>query len=660
MHSRGSAIGVLVLLACALICNAGTFRAPADTPWPLILSSAGHAPAVDGSAADIYIAPRNAPASPDWRAKAMSGAAVILEGGSPLASEFGFRPGSGTISCIHIVDEHNSNLPVVWASAVDIPRYDIPPDARIFAKERWTGAPVIAGYRLGAGAVLWVATSAGTNGYERFPYLTQALADLGFGPSFRSSRLWAFFDDSYRSRADPDYLAARWRKAGIAALHVASWHFFDPDSTHDQYLQKLIAACHRHGILVYAWIELPHVSDAFWAQHPEWREKTALLQDAQLDWRKLMNLQNPDCVKAIQAGLRDMIQRFDWDGVNLAELYFESLEGAANPARFTPMNSDVRAMFRARFGWDPIGIWGQRNDPASLRQFLDFRAELAEKMQVDWLRFAAQLQSLHPGLDLVLTHVDDRFDTGMKDAIGADAARVLPLLDTQPFSFLIEDPATVWNLGPQRYPEIAKRYAPLTPHRDRLAIDINIVDRYQDVYPTRQQTGTELFELVHMASSSFPRVALYFENSILKPDLPFLSAAAANVTRYSKEKQGISVASPADFDLVWTGSGAMVDGKSWPLITAEAVHLPAGEHLVQPAPARTGISIADLNATLLSASADAGHAAFRYSSSSRAIVQFNHKPAAMTLDGQAFAAKCVEESNCTVLLPRGEHSITVR
>jgi len=204
MHSRGSAIGVLVLLACALICNAGTFRAPADTPWPLILSSAGHAPAVDGGAADIYIAPRNAPASPDWRAKAMSGAAVILEGGSPLASEFGFRPGSGTISCIHIVDEHNSNLPVVWASAVDIPRYDIPPDARIFAKERWTGAPVIAGYRLGAGAVLWVATSAGTNGYERFPYLTQALADLGFGPSFRSSRLWAFFDDSYRSRADPD------------------------------------------------------------------------------------------------------------------------------------------------------------------------------------------------------------------------------------------------------------------------------------------------------------------------------------------------------------------------------------------------------------------------------------------------------------------------
>ena len=63
----------------------------------------------------------------------------------------------------------------------------------------------------------------------------------------------------------------------------------------------------------------------------------------------------------------------------------------------------------------------------------------------------------------------------------------------------IESPS-VWNLGPQRYPEIARRYQPLTKRADKLAIDINIVDRYQDVYPTKQQTGSELFELVHLAS----------------------------------------------------------------------------------------------------------------------------------------------------------------
>ena len=50
--------------------------------------------------------------------------------------------------------------------------------------------------------------------------------------------------------------------------------------------------------------------------------------------------------------------RFDWDGVNLAELYFESLEGHDNPARFTPMNDDVRAEFQADVaGFDPLELF---------------------------------------------------------------------------------------------------------------------------------------------------------------------------------------------------------------------------------------------------------------------------------------------------------------
>ncbi len=295
-------------------------------------------------------------------------------------------------------------------------------------------------------------------------------------------------------------------------------HFYDADPERDRYLKSLIEACHRHGILVYAWIELPHVSEKFWSDHPEWREKTAILQDAQLDWRKLMNLTNRDCFKAVSIGITGLIDRFDWDGVNMAELYFESLEGAANPSRFTPMNDDVRREFRASQGFDPVELFHTRKDQASLRSFLDFRALLVRRMQEEWIAEIEKIRLTHSDLDLVLTHVDDRFDAGMKDAIGADAGRALPLLEAHDFTFLIEDPATVWNLGPQRYPEIARRYQPLTKRVDKLAIDINIVDRYQDVYPTKQQTGIELFELVHLASVAFPRVTLYFENSILLPD----------------------------------------------------------------------------------------------------------------------------------------------
>ena len=347
-----------------------------------------------------------------------------------------------------------------------------------------------------------------------------------------------------------------------------------------------------------------------------------------------------------------MIERFDWDGVNLAELYFESLEGAANPARFTPMNDDVRAAFRSRSGWDPIDLWTTRKDAASLRQFLDFRAGLARRMQEDWLAAVESFRQFRPDLDIVLTHVDDRFDTGMKDSIGADAARVLPLLDHHSFSFLIEDPATVWNLGPQRYPEIAKRYQPLTAHTEKLAIDINIVDRYQDVYPTKQQTGVELFELVHVASAAFPRVALYFENSILKPDLDLLAASSAVLTHYSKDHHRISVESPIDIELNWAAAGALVDGKPWPAQSPTALRLTPGPHTIEPAPKRDTIALIDLNAKLRSASESGKRIMFEYSSDSRAIARFDRKPSRVEVDGAPIAADAV------ILLPRGDHRVT--
>jgi len=212
----------------------------------------------------------------------MGGAALILEGSSPLATSFGFIPTSATVQTIHIVDEHNPALPVVWNKAIEIPPLRNRRHRSRLAKERWTGAAVVAGYRLGAGAVLWIATDPGVNGYERFPYLPQALADLGFESSFRASRLWAFFDYSYRSRARSRLSRRTLARRRHRPIHAASWHFYDADPARDDYLRQLILACHRHGILVYAWVELPHVSEQFWNDHPAWREKTALLQDAEL------------------------------------------------------------------------------------------------------------------------------------------------------------------------------------------------------------------------------------------------------------------------------------------------------------------------------------------------------------------------------------------
>jgi hypothetical protein len=632
----------LVLLLQPLTCLA------AD-PWANILSS------VNLPSNAVSVAPENVE----------DGAFVMLQGESKLATSLGFRALERQITVRNVIDLRAPKLAIIWEQPVRIPVFEIPKDARLFVKERWEGAPLMAGFRRGSGAVLWMATPPGPEGHERFPYLLQALQDLGLEPPLRSSRIWAFLDTAYRSRVDVDYFAARWRKAGIGALHISAWHFFEPDPQRDEYLKSLIEACHRRAILVYAWLELPHVSEAFWIQHPEWREKTASGADAQLDWRKLMNLANPDCSKAVTAGVRALIERFDWDGVNLAELYFESLEGHANPSRFTPLNADVRREFSAAHGFDPLELFTLESprhlskNAQGLRAFLDYRAELARRLQSQWIDQIDSVRQQRGWLDLVLTHVDDRIDPQTRDRIGADAAKLLPLLETRDFTFLVEDPATMWNQGPARYPRIAANYAPLTKRADRLAIDINIVERYQDVYPTKQQTGTELFQEVNLAARSFPRVALYFENSIFSTDLPLLPAAAAVATRFERLDGKVRIESPHGVGLAWKGA-AQVNGRLWPAGDGTTLLLPAGPFEVEPAKAEPAVRLLDFNGELKTAAARPNGIEFSYDSRARALGMVSRSPKRVEIDGATAKVPVWRSSNGFVLpLPRGQHLVYV-
>jgi hypothetical protein len=628
----------------------------APGPWPAVLSSIGLR---ENATGDVLVVPNGAQVSlQDCQSRLDRGAFLILEGQSPLAESFGFHATQKPHVIVRSVEDvRASKLHIVWEKPLDLPVFEIPKEARVFAAERWQGVPLMAGFKRAKGAVLWIAASPGPHGYERFPYIPQALADLGLEAPFRSERLWAFFDSAYRSRVDIDYFAARWKAAGIGALHVAAWHYWERDPQADEYLRKLIDACHRNGIVVYAWLELPHVSEKFWDQHPEWREKTALLQDAQLDWRKLMNLTNRAAFAEVSKGMRDLIGRFDWDGVNLAELYFESLEGFDNPARMTPMNDDVRAEFRKKEGFDPIELFSsiKVKQGSGMAQFVDFRADLARRQQSEWLAQIEEIRKTKPYLDLALTHVDDRFDTTMREKIGADASKVLPMLGSHDFTFLIEDPATIWNLGPQRYPQIAARYSGLTPAQDKLAIDINVVERYQDVYPTKQQTGTELFELIHTASAAFPRVALYFENSILSPDLPLLSAAASQVDRAETVAGKLVVESRHGAGVPWQGP-ALVDGKPWPVLNGKTLWLARGPHSIEPAAKPTAFRMLDFNGELKSAKVVADGVEFAYHSSARAMATLEHAPRKVEIDG---AETKPEMAGNVLILPRGQHLVTL-
>jgi hypothetical protein len=595
-----------------------------------------------------------------------SGATLITEEITPLSQALGFRAGPDRT----VQDAEELAYPDVeihWQRPVKVTSPVLPDGALLLNRSRSGQIPLAALVSRGRGKCLFLAAPLDPEfgeGYKRFPYLPQQLMQAGVVFPFRSERLAALFDYGYRVKADLEALARRWRSSGISSLHVGAWDFFDPDGDKTGYLKKLIQACHQNGILVYAWLEWPHVSESFWKRHPQWRETTALGRDAEVDWRLLMNLEDPDCFRAATKGLRELLVGFDFDGVDIAELYFESTAGPASPEEFTPLNRQIRRDYRSRSGIDPMDFF-QKHSPlywkrnaAAWKQFVDYRVELERSLNQRVLDFLAGLRrTAKPSLALILLYVDNIYDPAMREGVGADLKVMLPLLEQYDFTLVMEDPWTVWHLGPRRYAELAKSYARLTRKTDRLGIDINIVERAQEVFPTQQQTGSEFLQLLHYAGQHFPTVMVYAEQTPYPQDLELVPYALASGASAETVGRALVVHSERPVICHLNNSGRVfVDGKPWPAVSADGVLLPKGTHEVAigqgsgPGKPR----LIRFNGTLLDARYLGQQAIeFSYESEARAIALFDRPVRLLQFDGGGGGGSGPDWA----MLPAGRHRI---
>ena len=68
----------------------------------------------------------------------------------------------------------------------------------------------------------------------------------------------------------------------------------------------------------------------------------------------------------------------------------------------------------------------------------------------------------------------DWVESGMRDALGADTSRLLPFLQAQHASVLVEDPAPLWNLGAERYSKLAQKWKDIGLVDSKIAVDIDV------------------------------------------------------------------------------------------------------------------------------------------------------------------------------------------
>ena len=303
-----------------------------------------------------------------------------------------------------------------------------------------------------------------------------------------------------------------------------------------------------------------------------------------------MALSIPECFAAVAGWTVDLLQRFDWDGADLAEVYFESPLGLEQPDLFTPMNGAVREAFRARSGFDPKDLFDERSprfferDPAALEAFLSYRRDAAVDLHERLLGVLAGTRERKPYLDVVLTLVDALYDTRMRDRVGIDTQRIVALGARFPFELQVEDPFTLWIMGPERYAKMAADYARIVAPGQRLAVDVNVVPREGDVRPTAQQTGLELYRLVAEARRGFPRVCLYSEASVYPQDgalLPSALAATATFAPSGPREAVVESDGTVELSTDMDSTAARLDGRDWPAVRGGEVLLPRGRHIVE-------------------------------------------------------------------------------
>lgn len=607
-----------------------------------------------------------------------NGANIILERPSQLSAALGILPLERSRLMKAVTDEYYPTVPITWAVPDTLNDFETEFDYITYASDPALGQPAVIGGEYGQGRYLYWGTlfdPETRGGYGRYPFLPEMLRyQFGLKPLVRREAVEIFFDPGSREEISIEDLIKMWRKNGVRTIYAAGWHSYR-DYTYDY--GRLIELAHQNAMRVYLWLELPHISDRFWLDHPEWREKNALGADADTSgahWRRPMALNLPACREAVMAELRNMLLAHDWDGVNLAELYYVSAAGPAEPRWFTPMNRGFREDFSRRHGYDP----GLLFDPSSRRYWQrDARAlqavyHLREEMVNEQIRrfvtlFLQVEAEKKASWEIIVTTLDAAMAPAAAAAVGVNTAAIAALADELPFTLQLEEPPLANPAGPEEYTAMIDRGAASSRGRIPLAT-LNLVDRPQRPgLVTPQITGLELYQTLQQGQERGARLPLNSEASLYEVDSGYLPLALAAATRESLAVAQWCIDAATSVSLLLDPKqhpDVLVDGSVWPAYHRGHLILPAGRHTIEPIDRTSSFfkgfwaegRLIALSGELLELQRIVRGIRLRYRSETANWLVLSEKPHAIEVDGIKTAPAMMRgELGYAFALPAGEH-----
>ncbi len=602
-----------------------------------------------------------------------NGGQLILDGKSPLAEKVGIRFEERAIPVRRVKDLTMPTMELSWL--LEPAHHPFRAEgAEPLVREESKGSALAIVRPLGKGKVLFFGPLFDPHtrfGFSRFPYMAGYLRSaLGISFNVRRPHLEFYFDPGLRQGVSLEKMVKRWQHSGVKIVYAAAWHFY-PRYRFDY--RYFIGLCHRHGIAVYAWFELPYVTRQLWQDHPDWREKTATLGETYGAWRFPLNLQHPEARRAALEFYREVLLNYDWDGVNLAELNYDTEHGAANPARFTPMNDQVRAEFRRLEKIDPLQFFvpGSRNHWTRNREgwakFLRYRCQVVLEWHRMFLDELARIrQQTGREMESIVTVMDSLNHPELIEDCGIDVRDVIGLMAKSPFTLQVEDPARSWGDPPDRYRRFLEAYRPLVPDLSRLMFDINVVDRAlpeSSPIPAKAALGTELATTFYYASLPSGRVGIYAESTVSPYDMDMLTFVLGGDVELRAVGDGFAIKSRRPFTLNWADPRfiPVLNGENWPFYSPRGVSIPSGERLLRFQ--RTGTfdlhSLANqitFDGDMYDLNLTGNLYSLRYDSPTPVTLSFTRNLERVRIDGRVLE---IPADHRETILPKGGHELEI-
>ena len=429
---------------------------------------------------------------------------------------------------------------------------------------------------------------------------------------------------------------------GYRAVEIAAWDSAFANPVDDYPYQALINALHQRGILAYAWLEPPFVNLLMWQQDPSCREISAAGTYAIDDWRQLIALEDPHCFSLAEDQWRTVLTQYNWDGVNVAELYFGA---PTTKADFAPFSQAALTQF---------GL----NPHTNMSAFLKFRENLVASLDSKVLQFVRSLPN-GSTIGLQLTVIDDTLDKTEALNLGSNLRLLSVVAKASGATLQIEDPYTTWTDPPDRYFQVAAHASDLMPSAD-FSIDINDVNRGSAGRPTAKATMGELNLEAFAAGSINGRVAFYELGTLSSYDLAhMIYSVGGNAIDYPN---GINSRFTVALRVAPSYGRLFVDGKLWPVGPGIAI-IPSGEHNLswkKATPISPGILWLDASlgtAEILNSKT----IGFSYFSKSTAYVKLSQAPTTVTINNATYPFQVTIDPNggYWIRLPLGTNNVVV-